>query len=112
MSVFNPIIGGDVVLDEAAFDKAIADYAALSDKLKKLRSDIEDMMSVLKAGFDTPAGVKFINACEANIFKPLDDQKLVLDHISTTLSEAKQSYSSVFSEYENLQTAIRQVNIN
>ena len=99
----------DIVLDEAAFDTAILDFAGLSKQLENLRLEIEDMLNSLKAGFDTPAGVKFINSCEENLFKPLDAQKLVLEHISTTLSESKQKYESVFREYESLQTAIKQV---
>ena len=99
----------DIVLDEAAFEKAIADFASLSHQLEQLRSEIADMVSSLKSGFDTPAGNKFISACEANLFIPLDAQKLVLDHISTTLLESKQAYQTVFREYEALQIAINQV---
>ncbi len=106
MSIFNE----DIVLDEEAFNKAAADFTALGGQLQKLRSDIEDMLNVLKTGFNTPAGVKFINSCEANLFAPLDDQKLVIDHISKTLEESKQAYESVFREYESLQAAINQVN--
>ena len=39
-------------------------------------------------------------------------QKLVLDHISSTLLESKQAYSSVFTEYESLKNAINNVNNN
>lgn len=108
MSVF----GEDIILDEEAFDTAISDFAALGVQLQQLRSDIEDMLRVLKAGFDTPAGVKFINSCENNLFKPLDAQKLVIDHIANSLAESKQAYESVFREYESLQTAINQVKNN
>lgn len=110
MNVVDTLFSEDIVLDEEAFNTAIAEFAELSKKLQRLRSDIEDMLNTLKAGFDTPAGVKFLNSCEANLFRPLDAQKLVLDHISTTLAESKQAYESVFSEYEALQTAINQVN--
>lgn len=100
------IFDDDIVLDEEAFDKAISDFSLLGDKLKKLRHDIEDMVNTLKYGFDTPAGVKFMNSCENNLFKPLDDQQLVLEHISDTLQQSKQSYSTVFKEYEDLQNTI------
>lgn len=99
----------DIILDEEAFDVAISDFAALGTQLQQLRSDIEDMLNILKAGFNTPAGVKFINSCENNLFKPLDAQKLVIEHIANSLSESKQAYESVFREYESLQNAINQV---
>ena len=110
MSAGDILFGEDIVLDEEAFNTAISEFAELSNKLQKLRSEIEDMLNALKAGFDTPAGVKFLRSCEANLFNPLDAQKLVLDHISKSLAESKQAYQSVFSEYESLQTAINQVN--
>lgn len=103
------VFGEDIILDEEAFDTAIKDFAALGTQLQRLRIDIEEMLSVLKSGFNTPAGVKFINSCENNLFKPLDAQKLVIDHISKSLSESKQTYESIFREYESLQTAINQV---
>ena len=109
MNVDGYVFSDDIVLDEEAFSVAISEFAELSNKLQSLRTEIEEMLNVLKAGFDTPAGVKFINACEANLFAPLDDQKKVLEHISSTLKEAKQEYESVFREYEALQTTINQV---
>lgn len=110
MSLVDVAFGKDIVLDEAAFNTAIADFATLSERLQQLRTEIEEMMDILKTGFDTPAGTKFLNSCEKNLFQPLDAQKLVLDHISSTLSEAKQAYNSVFQEYEALQALINQAN--
>ena len=110
MAVTDTIFSQDIVLDEAAFDTAISDFEALGRKLETLRADLDEMMTILKAGFDTPAGVKFINSCEEHLYRPLDDQKLVLNHISQTLRESKQAYESVFREYEALQATIKQVN--
>ena len=112
MNVVDTLFNDDIVLDEEAFTKAVTDFSALSKQLQNLRNDIEEMLNILKAGFDTPAGRKFLNACEVNLFAPLDAQKLVLDHISSTLQESKQAYESVFREYEALQAAINQVKNN
>ena len=109
MSIADVVFGEDIVLDEAAFNTAISDFAALGDRLEQLRADVEDMLNILKAGFDTPAGTKFIDSCEKNLFQPLDAQRLVLDYISKSLSESKKAYESVFREYEALQTAINRV---
>lgn len=104
------MFGQDIVLDEEAFEKAAEDFENLSNKLKNLRADIESMLDDIKAGFDTPAGVKFINSCEKNLLEPLDNQKLVIDHIKETLRISKQQYESVFSEYSALQNTINSVN--
>jgi len=112
MAVTDIIFSQDIVLDEEAFDRAIEDFAALGEQLKQLRTEIESALDGLKNGFNTPAGVKFINSCEKNLYKPLDAQKLVLDHISSTLSESKQAYSSIFEEYESLKVAINNVKNN
>lgn len=110
MGVMDVVFGEDIVLDESAFDTAIQDFNALRTQLEKLKTDIEDMLNDLKTGFDTPAGRQFIASCEKNLSQPLKAQELVLNHISTTLTESKQAYESVFQEYEALQTAINQVN--
>ena len=90
----------DVVLDDAAFEKAIADFSDLAAQLQSLRDDIVDLLDVLKKGFDTPAGRKFIRSCEDNLLQPLDKQKLGIDHIST-------AYATVFTEYGTLNTTIQ-----
>ena len=110
MSVLDTVFSEDIVLDEAAFEQAVKEFAELGGQLKQLRSDIENMLTELKAGFDTPAGRKFISSCEKNLFEPLDAQKLVLDHISDSLSQSKQAYESVFREYEALQAEINKAN--
>lgn len=97
----------DIVLDDAAFDKAISDFSVLASQLETLRKDITDALTALQSGFDTPAGRQFINSCKNNLLEPLDRQKLVIDHISTTLSEVKGSYAAVFTEYESLNNAIQ-----
>ena len=110
MAAFTDIVfGKDIVLDEDAFQRASDDFLALGTQLEQLRTKIEEMLNTLKTGFNTPAGVKFINSCEANLFEPLDAQKLVIDHISETLLLSKQSYDSVFREYEALQSQINQI---
>ena len=99
--------GMDIVIDEEAFQTAVNDMKNLEQKLQNLRNETEDMINTLKKGWDTPAGRKFVQSCESNLYKPLDDQKLVLQHISETLAESKQAYSSVFTEYETLQNTIK-----
>lgn len=100
------IFDDDIVLDEEAFDKAISEFESLGNKLGGLQKDIEEMVNTLKYGFDTPAGKKFIKSCEDNLFEPMRDQQLVINHISETLQKSKQLYSTVFEEYESLQSAI------
>lgn len=68
MNVIDVAFSEDIVLDEEAFDKAIEDFSALSDKLQRLRLEVEDMISTLRVGFDTPAGAKFIKSCEKTYF--------------------------------------------
>lgn len=108
--VVDVLFGKDIVLDEAAFNTAISEFAELSNQLQQLRTDIEDMLNVLKVGFNTPAGRKLVSSFEKNLFEPLDAQKLVLEHISGTLSDARQQYQSVFDEYEALLATINQIN--
>lgn len=105
IDIWNP--SKDIILDDAAFEKAGQDFADLSTQLESLRTDIEALLTTLKSGFDTPAGRKFIQSCEENLLTPLDQQKIVLEHISSTLSQAKDQYAAVFTEYEKLNNNIR-----
>jgi uncharacterized protein YukE len=101
------ILGLDIIIDEEAFNTAVNDMRSLEQKLQALRNDTEDMINTLKTGWDTPAGRKFVASCEKNLYKPLDDQKLVLQHISDTLNDSRTAYQSVFSEYQDLQNTIK-----
>lgn len=110
MRLLDTVFSEDIVLDEEAFATAVADFSDLSQKLQNLRAEVEEMINDLKQGFNTPAGRKFIDSCEKNLFRPLDAQKIVIEHISETLNESKSAYESVFREYEALQNMINSVN--
>lgn len=110
MGSMDSLLNEDIIIDEAAFNTAVNEFLELSGKLQSLKSEIDDMLNDLKAGFDTPAGRKFLSACDTNLKKPLDDQKLVIQHVSDTLKEVRSAYQPVFQEYESLQSAIKQVN--
>ena len=99
----------DIVLDEEAFTRAVKDFEALGKQLETLRKEIETMLGLVEKGFNTPMGKKFVNSCKTNLFKPMDDQKLVLAHIAGTLKECKESYATVFAAYEELNRKINQV---
>jgi uncharacterized protein YukE len=91
-----------IVLDEEAFTKASNDFDDLSQKINSLRKDIESMLDDLQRGFDTPAGRKFMDSCRNNLLKPMEEQKIVVDHISETLRKCTDAYRSVFEEYRDL----------
>ena len=100
------LLNYNILLDEEAFAKASDDLEALSNDLENLSSKIETFLSLLKTGYDTSAGIKFCNVCETNLLKPMNEQRLVLNHISKTLSSAKTQYQSVFDAYRDLNNSI------
>lgn len=106
------MVGAEIHVDEDAFDKAIEDFYGLAEKLAKLKSQIEDLLSGLKTGFDTPAGRQLLATIDDNLYVPLEAQKLVIEHITETLRQAKEDYEPLFAEYENLQNTINQYNQN
>ena len=105
-------LNGDIVLDEEAFTRASSEFEQLGIRLQNLRSELEEMVDALKAGFNTPAGAKFIKSCERNLYMPLDAQKLVLEHIAQSLELSRTHYETVFREYESLQALINSINNN
>lgn len=105
-AVTDILLGKDIVLDQEAFTQASSKLHDLAEKLQTLRNDVENMLKEIKQGFDTPAGRKFINSCEANLIKPLEDQKVVIDHVADTLNECMDKYKSVFEGYRELNKKI------
>lgn len=106
-SVVEMILGKDIVLDQEAFQKAAQDMSQLAGKLQQLREDIQQMLAKIKEGFNTPAGTKFIQSCESHLLQPLDDQKIVIDHVAENLNLCKTEYQSVFDGYRDLNTTIK-----
>jgi uncharacterized protein YukE len=100
------MFGKDILIDEEAFIKASDDLAALSERLQKLHGDVDAMLKTLEKGWDTPAGKKFKNSCDAILIQPLKDQKAVLDHVAAVLKTSKTQYQSVFEAYRNLNNTI------
>lgn len=96
----------DIVLDEEAFQTAVNEFSELSKQMNSLKEEVTEMLQLLKRGFDTPAGEKFIQSCEKALLKPMEDQRLVIGHISETIADVKKQYESVFQEYEELNRSI------
>lgn len=99
----------DILLDENAFNTAAGKMTTLSNDIKKLKEDINNLLTELKTGFDTPAGEKFLKSCEDGLLKALEDQANVIEHVSQNLTTARQSYQSVFEEYRNLNSMIGRI---
>ncbi len=96
----------DLIIDEEAFDKAINELQELVSDIFVLGNEVEDMLDTLQEGFNTPAGRKFMNACRYYVSAPIQMQKIVISHICSSLTAAKNGYVSVFEEYRQLRNSI------
>ena len=92
----------DIILDEAAFRKASAKLKDASDGLAQLVTDMEDSVTELERGFDTPAGRSFARLYRERVIRQTSEQGDTLRQISEDLELAKNSYQSVFDEYRKL----------
>lgn len=99
----------DILLDEEAFQKASTDYADLAQKMEELQTEISNLLDELEKGFDTPAGRKFIKSCRSGLLELMRKQSIVINHVSTNLSQAKRKYQSVFNEYKALNNTINNI---
>lgn len=102
----------DIVLDQDAFQNASDRLGNLSENVLSLRRQVEEELDKLMKGFDTSAGWKFKAACEERLLKPMQDLSTVITHIAQNLQVARESYDSVFLEYERLNSLIRNVGVN
>lgn len=92
----------DILIDEEVFETASKDFEELAEYILALRKEILDMLEDLRTGFDTPAGRKFYQSCAYGLANPLNQQAIVVRHISQNLKQAKNMYQSVFDEYREI----------
>lgn len=99
----------DILLDDAAFDIASSDMKELKRRAEELKSKLEQMYSDLTTAMDTPAGKAVETTAKKVLIKPIDDMLLVIDHISSTLTEiiGTGHYRDVFVKFEELNNSIK-----
>lgn len=98
----------DIVLDESAFTTASEDMQALKTRTETLKTKMEQMYEDLKNAMDTPSGEAVELVSKTVLLKPIEDMLLVIDHVSSTLSEIISStyYKGVFDKFEDLNSSI------
>lgn len=99
----------DILLDDAAFAVASSDMKALKSRAESLKSKLEQMYRDLTTAMDTPAGKAVETTAKNVLIKPIDDMLLVIDHVSSTLTEiiGTGHYRDVFVKFEELNNSIK-----
>lgn len=97
----------DIKLSSEAFKTAANEMSALKTRAETLKTTLEQMYNDLTTALDTPAG-KEIEAKDV-LIKPIDDLILVIDQMSKTLDDIKDTpyYQGVFDKYEQLMQNIK-----
>lgn len=99
----------NIVLDDRAFVDA-------SERMLKLKKDTEDlktrmsrMYADLQSAMQTPAGDAVELVSEKVLIKPIEDMLLVIEHISSTLTEISGTryYKDVFVQFEELNASVK-----
>lgn len=112
MSPANDFFRKNILLDEDEFQEASRRFVALTEEMQSLQQTISSLLEELRKGFDTPAGRRFMNACERNLIYNLKDQADVIKHVSYNLRVARAEYASVFAEFEALNNTINSIGPN
>lgn len=99
----------DIILDSEAFDTASADMKALQTRTENLRNKLQSMYQELATALDTPAGKQLELTAEKVLLQPIDNLQLVLNHVSSTLTEiiGTGHYRDVFIEFEEFNESIK-----
>ncbi len=99
----------DILLDDAAFELASSEMKTLKTRAETLKTKLEKMYSDLSAAMDTPAGKAVEITAKDVLIKPIEDLLLVIDHISSTLTEiiGTGNYKDVFIKFEELNNNIK-----
>ena len=99
----------DIVLDEEAFTTASSDMAALKTRAEALKTKLVQMYNEVTAAMDTPAGNAVEFTSKKVLIKPIENMLLVIDHISSTLTEVMETrhYKDVFVKFKELDASIK-----
>lgn len=99
----------DIVLNDTAFDTASSDMQALKTRTKELKTKMEQMYEDLKKAMNTPSGEAVELVSKKVLMKPIEDMLLVVDHISSTLTEIIGTgyYKDVFVKFEDLNKSVK-----
>ncbi len=99
----------DIFLDDTALTTAFDSMKDLSVRTQALKEKMEQMYEDLVTALQTPCGEAFKTTAKEVLIKPIDDLKLIVDHISETLELIKGVgyYRDVFDKYEELNQNIK-----
>lgn len=99
----------NILLDDAAFTTASSEMKALKTRAQNLKTKLEQMYEDLSTAMDTPAGKAVETTAKDVLIKPMDDMLLVIDHVSSTLTEiiGTGHYKDVFVKFEELNNSIK-----
>lgn len=103
----NYLFSKDIVLDQEAFEAAIASFKGLSADLQSLQEDISAQLDILTEGYNTNAGRKFVTTCRETILKILKEQTDIVNHVSENLQSAKNEYDQVFAAYNAMNNKLQ-----
>lgn len=99
----------DIVLDESAFETASTNMTALSQRTQDLIDRVDRLYNDMANALQTPAGEALDLEAESVLVKPIEDLKLIIDHIAATLNTIKGSgyYKDIFIKYNELNNNIK-----
>lgn len=99
----------DIILDDMAFTTASSDMKELKIRTENLRTRLKQMYRDLTTAMDTPAGNAVETMAESVLIKPIDDMLLIIDHISSILTEIIGTgyYKNVFIKFEDFNSNIK-----
>lgn len=99
----------DIILDDNAFINASSDMEELKNRTEALKTKLEQMYDDLSTALDTPAGKAVELKAKDVLIEPIENLRLVIDHISSTLTEiiGTNYYKGVFVKFEELNNSIQ-----
>lgn len=99
----------DIIIDDSAFETASQSMDTLKNRTEELKTMLGEMYDNLSTALDTPAGKAIELKAKDVLIEPIENLRLVIDHISSTLTIIKGSghYKDVFVKFEELSNSIQ-----
>ena len=91
-----------LIISEEAMDTAKKGYDDCAARMKELRNRMSDAVDEIRGAWDSDAGKAFFEKFDDEWLSNFDDYINVIKHMSDNMTTAKNKYSPLFDEADNI----------
>lgn len=91
-----------LVISEEAMENAQREYDECAQRMRTLKTKLQNAVSDVRAGWDTEAGKAFFSKFDDEWCKHLSDYIAVIEHMSGNMKDSLQKYRPLFEDADKI----------